>query len=134
MQFGSPHFGCNDHAWRESVPLYIEGQTRFDEWHHILTSLPSAPLVEMMSTHVLITTTSRVYSLVPQGDPSEILSTLEKILGWYDELSGLDGSAEFNQPSPLRVLYLQDTVTPSKVFDNVYMYATDFFRFSWRKT
>jgi hypothetical protein len=51
-------------------PLYIEGQTRFDEWRHILAALPSAPLVEMMSPHVLITVTGKVYSQAPQGDPS----------------------------------------------------------------
>jgi hypothetical protein len=108
-------------------PLYIKGQTRFDEWRHILAAQPSAPFVEMMSTHVLITTTPKVYSQVPQGDPSEILNTLENIIGWYDELSGLDGLSELNQPSPLRVHYLQDTVSPSKVFDEIYMYASDYF-------
>jgi hypothetical protein len=108
-------------------PLYIEGKTRFDEWRHLLVTLPSAPLVELMSKHVLITATSRVYSKAPPDDPSAILDTLEKILGWYDELSGLDGSSELDQPSGLRVHYLQDTVTPAKVFDSVYMYATDYF-------
>jgi hypothetical protein len=42
-------------------------------------------------------------------------------------LSGLDGSSELDQPSPLRLHYQQDTVTPSKVFDSVYMYANDYF-------
>jgi len=110
------------------IPLYIEGHTHFDGWHDLLADLSSAPFVEMMSEHVLITATRNVYMKAPQGDPVEVLDTVERILGWYDELSGLDGSSALHRPSPLRVHYLQDTVTPQKVFDDsVYMYATDYF-------
>ncbi|MER9799106.1 M60 family metallopeptidase [Mesorhizobium sp. M0142] len=72
-----------------SIPLYVKGKTSFEDWRKMLTDLPGAPFVEMISERVAITATRKVYMRAPQGDPAEILDTLEQILGWYDALSGL---------------------------------------------
>jgi hypothetical protein len=110
-----------------SIPLYILGKTSLEDWRKMLANT-GAPFVEMMSEHVAITATPKVYMSAPRDDPAEILDTLEQILGWYDALSGLDGSSELHRASRLRIHYQQDTVTSPKVFDDgVYMYASDYF-------
>lgn len=111
-----------------SIPLYVKGKTSFEDWQKMLTDTPGAPFVEMISERAAITATRKVYMRAPQDDPAEILDTIEQILGWYDALSGLDGSSKLHRPSRLRMHYQQDTVTPAKVFDDgVYMYAGNYF-------
>ncbi|MER9416072.1 M60 family metallopeptidase [Mesorhizobium sp. M0306] len=111
-----------------SIPLYVKGKTSFEDWRKMLTDMPGAPFVEMISERVAITATRKVYMRAPQDDPAEILDTLEQILGWYDALSGLDGSSKLHRASRLRMHYQQDTVTPAKVFDDgIYMYAGNYF-------
>lgn len=74
----------------------------------------------------MITVTRDAYMAIKDSNPAETLNDLEKIIGWYNEISGLDGTSDLNMPSALRIHYIQDTVTPSKELENVFMYATDY--------
>src|SRR5690606_35254805 len=74
------------------------------------------------------TSTLSAYVKAAHRDPGEIITVLETIQAAYDGLSGLDGSSDLHRPSPLRIHYQQDTVTPQSVWDDgIYMYATDYF-------
>ena len=110
------------------VPLYVEGQTSASEWRARVAELADAPYVEIVGPRVAITATRDVYAKSAHADPADIVGILETILASYDALSGLDGSSALHAPSPLRVHYQQDSVTPQSVWDDgVYMYATDYF-------
>ncbi|PON10674.1 S-layer protein, partial [Candidatus Entotheonella serta] len=74
------------------TPLFIAGQTTPDEWRSMMSEYASSPYVEMMNDKVLITVTRKVFQNSKLTDPSSVLDLLGKILGWYDDLSGLDGS------------------------------------------
>lgn len=109
------------------VPLFIAGQTSTEDWRAMLSDYPADSYVEMMNDTVLITATRRVYDHTNQGDPEAILDLLQQILGWYDELSGLDGSSPLHAVSSLRLHYQQDLVSSKETLDGIYMYAADYF-------
>lgn len=109
------------------VPLYVQGKTGSDAWRNALAAYPDAPFVEIIGARVAITVTMDVYKRAYQDDPGDILQTLDEIQAWYDDLSGLDGSSALHDPSPLRIHYLQDTVTSAAELGTIYMYATDYF-------
>ena len=113
-----------------AVPLYIKGKTSANDWRQMIRASPNAPFIEILGTHAAITVTQKSYLHAMQGDPAdpaEVLDSLEQIMQWYNALSGLDGSSELHRPSPLRVHYLQDTVTPTSKWGDIYMYAADYF-------
>jgi len=109
------------------TPLFIAGQTTPDEWRSIMSEYASSPYVELMNDRVLITVTRKLFQNSKLADPGSVLGLLSKILGWYDDLSGLDGSSPLHEASPLRMHYLQDLVSSSKALDGIYMYATYYF-------
>ncbi len=110
------------------VPLYVDGQISANEWRDRLAQMRDAPYVEIIGSRVAITATRDAYAKAAHGDPGEVLSILGTILADYDVLSGLDGSSPLHAPSPLRVHYQQDMVTPQSVWDEgIYMYASDYF-------
>lgn len=109
------------------TPLFIAGQTTPDEWRSMMSEYASSPYVEMMNDKVLITVTRKVFQNSKLTDPSSVLDLLGKILGWYDDLSGLDGSSPLHEVSPLRMHYLQDLVSSAQALDGIYMYAADYF-------
>lgn len=110
------------------IPLYVKGNVSGDEWRDLLAGMKDAPYVEIIGPRVAITASRDVYTKAAHGDPAQILGILETILAKYDALSGMDGSSELHAPSPLRVHYQEDAVTPQSVWDGgVYMYASDYF-------
>lgn len=123
-----PTIGVQITQGGKPVPLYVKGKISARDWHALVARLEDAPYVEIVGPRVAITATRDVYAKTAHEDPAEILGILETILGSYDALSGMDATSDLHAPSPLRVHYQQDTVTPQSVWDDgVYMYATDYF-------
>lgn len=109
------------------VPFYRDGKTSHADWTAMLAQYPDAPFVEILSDHTLVTASRKVYNKEMLHDPHQILVLLEQIVTGYNQLSGLDGSSDLHKPSSLRVHYQEDTVTPSDVLGEIYMYASDYF-------
>lgn len=109
------------------TPLFIAGQTTADEWRSMMSEYAGSPYIELMNDKVLITVTRKVFQNSKLTDPGSVLDLLGKILGWYDDLSGLDGSSPLHEVSPLRMHYLQDLVSSARALDGIYMYAADYF-------
>ncbi len=61
-------------------------------------------------------------------DIPDTLTTLDTMIGWYDDLVGYTGSTGVHRKTPLRIHYREDDVSTDPVWkDDVYMYATDHF-------
>ncbi|WP_448955026.1 M60 family metallopeptidase [Labrys neptuniae] len=95
------------------IPLYILGKTRRRDWLDMLARNPSAPFVELVGEHAVITATRRLYNRFDHEDPAAVLGFIERLIGWYDEISGLDGSTALHAPSPLRLHYMQEPTQSS---------------------
>ncbi len=89
------------------IPLYVLGKTRFQDWLTMLSQAASAPVVELVSEHAIITATRAVHKRFEDQDPAAILGFIERLIALYDEVSGLDGSSSLHTPSPLRFHYRQ---------------------------
>lgn len=109
------------------TPLFIAGQTTPHEWRSMMSEYAGSPYIELMNDKVLITVTRKVFQNSKLAEPGSILDLLGKILSWYDDLSGLDGSSPLHEVSPLRMHYLQDLVSSARALDGIYMYAADYF-------
>ncbi|MGJ4860755.1 M60 family metallopeptidase [Labrys sp. La1] len=90
------------------IPLYVLGKTRFPDWLTMLSQAASAPVVEFVSEHAIITATRAVHKRFEDQDPAAILGFIERLVALYNEVSGLDGSSALHEPSPLRLHYRQE--------------------------
>ncbi|MFM0627349.1 M60 family metallopeptidase [Paraburkholderia xenovorans] len=109
------------------VPLYVQGVTTPDQWKSMLTRHPRAPWVEMVGGRAMISVRRLAYERAARADPAAIFPILDAVVSHEDSISGLDGATEADRPSPLRLHYVQDDVTPEQEIANVYMYAGDYF-------
>jgi Peptidase M60, enhancin and enhancin-like/Ricin-type beta-trefoil lectin domain-like/N-terminal domain of M60-like peptidases len=110
-----------------AVPLYVQGVTTPDQWKRMLIRYPRAPWVEISGRRAMISVRRSAYDRSARNDPAVIFPILDAIISHQDRISGLDGATEADRPSPLRLHYIQDDVTPKKALHNVYMYAVDYY-------
>ncbi|WP_250516644.1 M60 family metallopeptidase [Caballeronia sp. INDeC2] len=108
----------------KAVPFYIEGTTTLVEWRAMLQRYADAPLVEMAARRTMFTVARSMYDKAGAADPATLLGYVERVMGYHDELSGLDGESALDAPSPLRVHFVQDAISTHAELQNAYMYAT----------
>lgn len=106
------------------VPFYIEGATTLAQWRAMLQRYADAPLIEMVGARTMLTVARAMYDRAGDADPAALLGYVERIMGYHDALSGLDGSDALDMPSPLRVHFVQDTISTHADLQNAYLYAT----------
>ncbi|BCQ27923.1 S-layer protein (plasmid) [Caballeronia sp. NK8] len=106
------------------VPFYIEGVTTAVEWRAMLQRYADAPLIEMVGRRTMFTVARAMYDKAGAADPATLLGYVERIMGYHDEVSGLDGSSALDMPSPLRVHFMQDAISTHAELQSAYMYAT----------
>lgn len=83
-----------------AVPFYVEGTTTLLAWRAMLQRYADAPLVEMVGRRTMFTVARSMYDKAGAADPATLLGYVERIMGYHDELSGLDGSSALDAPSP----------------------------------
>lgn len=105
-----------------AMPFYVQGQTTRAQWQQMLRN-SRAPYVEMVAPRTLITVTRQMYDRSNQDDPAVALAYLTQMIGFHDEISGLDGRQPLDQPSVLRLHYMQDTTMSQADLEKVFMYA-----------
>jgi hypothetical protein len=106
------------------VPFYVEGATTPAEWRAMLQRHADAPLVEMVGKRTMFTVARAMYDKSGAADPAALLDYVERIMGYHDELSGLDGTEALDAPPPLRVHFVQDAISTHAELQNTYLYAT----------
>ncbi|SAK43759.1 hypothetical protein AWB80_00658 [Caballeronia pedi] len=106
------------------VPFYVEGVTTSVEWRAMLQRYADAPLIEMAGRRTMFTVARSMYDKAGAADPAMLLGYVERIMGYHDEVSGLDGSSALDMPSPLRVHFMQDAISTHAELQSAYMYAT----------
>ncbi|SAK44194.1 hypothetical protein AWB79_00789 [Caballeronia hypogeia] len=106
------------------VPFYVEGVTTLAAWRAMLQRHADAPLIEMVGARTMFTVARAMYDKAGASDPAALLGYVERIMGYHDELSGLDGASALDMPSPLRVHFVQDTISTHDDLQNAYLYAT----------
>ncbi|SAK51024.1 hypothetical protein AWB76_01493 [Caballeronia temeraria] len=106
------------------APFYIEGTTTSVEWRAMLQRYADAPLVEMVGKRTMFTVTRAMYDKAGAADPGVLLGYVERIMGYHDDVSGLDGSSALDAPSPLRVHFVQDAISTRAELQGAYLYAT----------
>jgi hypothetical protein len=107
-----------------AVPFYVEGTTTLLEWRAMLQRYADAPLVEMVGRRTMFTVARSMYDKAGAAGPATLLGYVERIMGYHDELAGLDGSSALDAPSPLRVHFVQDAISTHAELQNTYLYAT----------
>ncbi|AET94359.1 S-layer domain-containing protein (plasmid) [Burkholderia sp. YI23] len=106
------------------APFYVEGVTTPGEWRAMLQRYADAPLIEMAGNRTMFTVSRAMYDRAGAADPSMLLGYVERVMGYYDAISGLDGSSALDTPSPLRVHFVQDAISTHAELQDAYMYAT----------
>ncbi|SAK54206.1 hypothetical protein AWB77_01512 [Caballeronia fortuita] len=106
------------------VPFYVEGTTTLPAWRAMLQRYADAPLVEMVGKRTMFTVSRAMYDQAGAADPAALLGYVERVMGFHDELSGLDGSSALDAPSPLRVHFVQDAISTRAELQDAYLYAT----------
>jgi Peptidase M60, enhancin and enhancin-like len=109
------------------LPLYQQGITSSQEWNARLSDHGDAPFVQLLGPRSIITLPMDVLRRTPIPNPKATLAMLDRILGWEDELSGLDASSGTHAPSPNRMHFLVDTLATKADRAQFYMYAGDRF-------
>ena len=108
-----------------AAPFYVAGQTSLAQWRRMLDSSRS-PYVQMVGPRVMMTVRRDLFDRSRQDDPAIALAYLARMIRYHDQVSGLDCGSDLDQPSPLRIHYLQDD-RPQEAPSEVFMYATDGF-------
>jgi hypothetical protein len=108
------------------VPFYVANQTTAAQWQDMLKKRRT-PYVEMIAPRVAITLRRDMLDRVPGASPEAMLDYLTQVLGYHDQISGLDGATALDRPSPLRMHFLQDDRSSAKSLEGVLMYATNSF-------
>jgi hypothetical protein len=108
------------------VPFFIANQTTAAQWQDMLRTRRT-PYVEMIAPRVAVTLRRDLLDRASRTTPDAMLGYLTRMIGYHDEVSGLDGSTPIDRPSPLRMHFLQDDRSSAKTVENVYMYATNSF-------
>ncbi|SAL27084.1 hypothetical protein AWB74_01176 [Caballeronia arvi] len=106
------------------APFYIEGTTTPGEWRAMLQRYADAPLIEMVGRRTMFTVARTMYDKSGAADPAALLGYVQRIMGYHDEVSGLDGSSALDTPSPLRVHFVQDAISTHADLQDAYLYAT----------
>ncbi|SAK46673.1 hypothetical protein AWB75_00963 [Caballeronia catudaia] len=106
------------------APFYIEGTTTPGEWRAMLQRYADAPLIEMVGRRTMFTVARTMYDKSGAADPAMLLGYVERIMGYHDEVAGLDGSSALDTPSPLRVHFVQDAISTHAELQDAYLYAT----------
>lgn len=109
-----------------AIPFYVAGSTTNEQWQGMLRNA-KAPWIEMVSPRSMATVTRAMYERSNQEDPGRLIEYMESIVHNHDEISGFDGSRWQHVPPAQRLHFMQDTVTPAKEVENVFMYAGDNF-------
>lgn len=127
------HIGAGDIPLRltltggDVLPMYVDGAMSRSDWRAVLATHPDAPFVQLLGARAIITLPASVYATDPVRDPAASFAAIDRMLGWQDDLSGLDGRSARDMPSPNRVHYLVDFTATAAERDQFYMYATAYF-------
>lgn len=105
------------------LPLYVDGETSPVQWATQLDEHGDAPFVQFLGEHAMITLTRAVHAEHPVADPAATFEAIDEVLGYEDEVAGLDGSSPRDAPTPLRMHYVVDFRAKKKDLADVYMYA-----------
>ena len=109
-----------------AIPFYVQGQTTPEQWRSALRQ-SDAPWVEMVGSRSMATITRALYDNSNREEPRRLIDYMESIVRNHDQISGFDGSSWLHTPPAQRLHFMQDTVTPPKAVENVFMYAGDYF-------
>ncbi len=104
------------------LPLYIDGQTTPSGWKAQLADYATAPFVQFVGHHAMITMPTTVLRKYPVPNPPATFEVIDKVLVLEDDLAGFDGSTPRDTRSPLRHHFVVDF----RASDDApyYMYAT----------
>jgi hypothetical protein len=105
------------------LPLYHVGHTSISNWKKDLTTMKSAPWVELISDRARITIPYSEYIRSPIADIEKTFEKLHQVITWEDELAGFDGSTRENTKTKLRLHYIVDIYATAKEQESYYMYA-----------
>lgn len=109
------------------IPLYVDGAMAAQDWQAELVAHKGAAFLQLVGDRAMITLTGQAYAAAPIPDPAASFAMIDQVLALQDDLSGLDGSAALDMPTPLRQHFVVDFRASAADRQNFYMYATDGF-------
>lgn len=111
----------------QPLPFFVSGESTLSNWHEQISQYGEAPFVQLLSQRSIVTLPMDVYRQHPIDNPQASLSMIDKIIELQDELAGLDGVKNIDEPTPLRNHFLVDFRASKKNRELFYMYATSGF-------